>query len=419
MLTRYTTEAMAKIWSDEARYERWREVELAVLAAQVHAGAVPARVLTAATAVPLPRAEHIATVEAEVRHDVVAFLEAWTAPMDDDVAGYVHRHLTSSDTVDTAQGIAIAQATDLIVDAGRGVVRALTRLALEHRDTLCVARTHGQPAALDVVGHRFADFAFAVDRALRHLSSARAGVAVVNISGPVGTGVALPPDLVHNVAETLGLATPATTTQVVFRDATAIWVAALAVLGAVCEAIATDVRLGQHDGVTELFEPRTQTQQGSSAMPHKRNPVAAENLVGIARLLRGYVGPALENVALWQHRDISHSSVERVLLPDAASLCEYALNSTARMIDGLVIDRSAVQANIGRAGVSLVSAHLQAQTQSEGVRRRDAAEAVRERIARGDVAPSMIEMVGAEVLTSPALIAVFENVAALQGRYSR
>jgi adenylosuccinate lyase len=418
VLTRYTSEAMAKIWSDEARYERWRTVELAVLAAQVHAGAVPARVLTAAAAVPVPSAEDIATVEAEVRHDVVAFLDAWSAPMDDDVAGYVHRHLTSSDTVDTAQGIAIAEATDLIVDAGHRVVRALTRRALEHRDTLCVARTHGQPAALDVVGHRFADFAFAVDRALRHLSSARDGVAVVNVSGPVGTGVALPPDLVHHVADALDLTTPQTTTQVVFRDATATWVAALAVLGAVCEAVATDMRLGQHDGVTELFEPRTRTQQGSSAMPHKRNPVTAENLVGIARLLRGYVGPALENVALWQHRDISHSSVERVVLPDAASLCEYALISTARMVDGLAIDESAVRANIDRAGSSLVSSHLQAQAQGEGLRRRDAAEAVRERIARGDVPRSMLEMVGAEVLASPALIAVFEDVAALQDRYS-
>lgn len=418
MLGRYTSDEMAVIWSDATRYERWRQVELAVLAAQVRAGTAPAAVLAAAQGVAAPSPAEVEAVEAEVGHDVVAFLDAWTAEMDVEVAAHIHRHLTSSDIVDTAQACAIALTTDLILAAAQRLVIALANRALEHRYTLCVGRTHGQPAAFDVLGHRFADFAFAADRAVARLKHTRASVAVANISGPVGAGIALPPDIVRDVGDTLRLVIAPTTTQVVFRDSIAAWVADLALLGAVCEAVATDIRLGQHDGIAELAEPRQQGQEGSSAMPHKRNPITAENITGIARLLRGYVGPAFEDVALWQHRDISHSSVERVVLPDAAALCEHALAATARMVDGLVVDEVAIRANIDRAGAILASSRLQAAVQSTGRRRSDAAAVVRDRIAGASVTTEEVESAATEVLQSESLAATFDRLAEIRMRHS-
>lgn len=418
MHSRYTSDAMATIWSDEARYERWRRVELAVLAAQVRAGAAPAEALAAAESAPAPTPAEIDAMEAIVRHDVVAFLDAWTTGMDAAVAGHVHRFLTSSDTVDTAQALALVDATDIILAVGRRLVLALADRALEHRATLCVARTHGQAAALAVVGHRFADLAFAADRALARLVGSRSEVAVINSSGPVGTGIDLPPTVVQDIADTLGLALAPVTTQVVFRDAIAAWVSDLALIGAVCEAVATDIRLGQHDGVAELAEPRQPGQQGSSAMPHKRNPISAENITGIARLLRGYVGPALEDVALWQHRDISHSSVERIILPDAAALCEHALAATGDAVSGVIVDVDALRSNIDRAGGTLASSRLQATLQGGGFRRKDAADAVREHISKGLLTTEALESAATQVLQSEALAATFDRLVELREHYA-
>lgn len=417
MLGRYTSDAMASIWSDSARYGRWRDVELAVLAAQVRHGGAPLSALEAATAVPAPSNAQVEEVEARVRHDLVAFLDAWTDQMNDSTASHIHRDLTSSDIVDTAQAKALAEASDLILAAGTRLVVALTERALEQRTTLCVARTHGQPAAFDVLGHRFADLAFAVDRALTRLVATVPLVAVANISGPVGTGLALPPELVADVASSLGLGVAPATTQVLFRDSIAAWVSDLTLLGAVCEAVATDIRIGQHDGITELAEPRKAGQEGSSAMPHKRNPIAAENITGLARVLRGYVGPSLEDVALWGHRDISHSSVERVVLPDAAAICEHVLTATARVVEGVFVDIGAVRNNIERAGSVLASNRAQTKAQATGLRRAEAAAVVRDRIRESDVSTSDLEEAAAEVLQSQALAAVFERTAALRERY--
>lgn len=416
MIGRYTSDDMAAIWSDGSRYARWREVELAVLAAQVRGNAAPPHVLEEAHGIPAPTEAQVAAAEAEVRHDLVAFIDAWTAAMSPETASHIHRYITSSDVVDTAQAIALAAATALILDAGRRLVIVLADRALEHRTTLCVARTHGQPAAFDVLGHRFADFAFALDRAVTRLSDTQPHVAVANVTGPVGTGVGLPPDLVRDVAGSLGLHVPPTTTQVVFRDATAAWVGDLALLGAVCEAVATDIRLGQHDGVIELAESWAKGQEGSSAMPHKRNPIAAENITGLARLLRGYVGPALEDVALWGHRDISHSSVERVVLPDAAAVCEHVLRSTVRTVEGLVVDRDAVQANIGRAGVLLAAGRAQVLAQEQGLDRRGAAEAVRDRLRDGVMTSVEVDQAATEVLSSRTLFSTFSDLEQLRDR---
>lgn len=417
MLDRYTSEAMAAIWSDAARYSRWREVELAVLAAQVRRGETTQEVLAAARAVPTPSNAEVEEVEAEVRHDLVAFLDAWTVDMDDETASHIHRSLTSSDVVDTAQAIALAGATKLILEAGRRLIVALADRALEHRSTLCVARTHGQPAAFDVLGHRFADLAFATERAVTRLAGTLNLVAAANISGPVGTGVGLPPEVVADAADVLGLGVPPTTTQVVFRDSIAAWVADLALLGAVCEAVATDIRIGQHDGINELAEPHKDSQEGSSAMPHKRNPILVENITGLARVLRGYTGPALEDVALWGHRDISHSSVERVILPDAAALCEHLVMSTAHVAQGLVVDSDAVQANIQRAGALLATSREQVNAQRGGLRRSAAAALVRHRVLEGQIAAEDIDQAATEALESQTLADTFARVARLRQKH--
>lgn len=417
MLGRYTSDAMAAIWSDASRYSRWREVELAVLAARVRCGDAPLSALEAASAVPSPANARVEEIESRVRHDVVAFLDAWTADMDDVTASHIHRGLTSSDIVDTAQAKALNAASNLILAAGRRLVLALIDRAVEHRATLSVARTHGQPAAFDVLGHRFADLAFAADRALARLVHTVPSVAVANISGPVGTGIGLPADLVADIASSLGLGVAPTTTQVLFRDSIAAWVGDLALLGAVCEAVATDIRIGQHDGIVELAEAHHAGQEGSSAMPHKRNPITAENITGLARVLRGYVGPALEDVTLWGHRDLSHSSVERIVLPDAAAVAEQILTSAARAVEGVVVDLNAVRHNVERAGTVLASSRQLAKAQATGLRRSEAAAQVRDQLRIGGVSTLEVEEAAEEVLQSTSLTWTFERVAELREKW--
>lgn len=417
MLSRYTTDEMAAIWSDDARYARWRDVEIAVVQARVACGMTSSEVLDAITRVPTPTAAQVSEIEAEVRHDVVAFLYAWTDQMDPAVAAHIHHGLTSSDIVDTALAIALGNASDLILKQAQQLIVSLADTALEHRDTLCVARTHGQAAAFDVVGHRFADFAFAIDRGMTRLRATQGRLMVANLSGPVGTGAGLPIDLVSRAAEMLSLSLPEVTTQVVFRDTIATWVTNLALLAAVCEAVATDIRIGQHDGVAEVAELTGHAQEGSSAMPHKRNPIGAENVTGLARLVRGYVHPAIESIALWQHRDISHSSVERVVLPDAAALTEHGLRTTTRLVQGLYIDHEQLQGNIRRAGPRLASSRLMIEQLQQGLPRREAAKRVRTIIDSGNYSATAIDDASSEVLTSELLEHTFERVADLRERH--
>lgn len=413
MLSRYSTPEMYTLWSDEARYERWRQVELAVLDARAAAGHIDPATAGAAHDVLAPSPDAVEAEEARVAHDVVAFLDAWTKPMDAGAASHVHRGLTSSDVVDTAQAVAIRDATRLIDDAVRDLIRVACERALEFRNVLCVGRTHGQPAALTVVGHRFADFAQAANRVRQRLQVSIATVAVINMSGPVGTGAGLEPDLVVDIAELLDLALAPVTTQVVFRDGIAAWASDLALLGAICEAIATDVRLGQHDGVNEFHEARLDVQEGSSSMPHKRNPIAAENIIGLARVLRGYVTPTLEDIALWQHRDISHSSTERVVIPDASTLAQSITLRTAKLLSGLRVDHDRVQTNIERAGAQLASADRLTQHMADGLSRADAAARVREELAADDVSLFDLDASATAVLQSAELARTFGHVQAL------
>ncbi|MBE1608698.1 adenylosuccinate lyase [Actinopolymorpha pittospori] len=355
MITRYTSPEMASIFSDENRLRLWWLVELAVIDAYAVEGIVPSEAAAAVRAALLPSVEDVLAREQILQHDLVAFLSAWTRPMPPEMSRWVHRGLTSSDVVDTALALQLTEASDLIEARTDRLVEVLRAHALEHRETVRAGRTHGQVATLDVWGHRVADFALAAVRARRRLRAARHEVAVAKLSGPTGSYLHVPASVEIRAAGSLGLRAVDVATQVVLRDRLANWMCALALLASVCEAVALEVRLGQHGGVREIAEPAARTQVGSSSMPHKRNPVASERICGLARVVRSYVVPVMEGLALWHERDLSHSSVERICVPDAAALTEQIVVATAHVIDGLHVDASQMASTAAAAGAQVAS----------------------------------------------------------------
>jgi adenylosuccinate lyase len=351
MIERYTLPEMGAVWSEAHKYELWCRVETIVLEAHAEAGTVPADVVEPVRRAPAPSPDAVATIEAITQHDVIAFLSAWadqTTPRD--AAAWVHHGMTSSDLLDTALAVQLTEATDLLVAKAGALVAALRDHALEHRATLRVGRTHGVHAEPDVWGHRVADFAFAMARSRDRLVAARAAVGVAKISGAVGTYSNIDPAVEQHVARSLGLRAADVATQVVIRDGISEWVGSLAVLATVCEAIALEVRHGQRTEVRELAEPFGSGQKGSSAMPHKRNPILCERICGVARIVRAQIVPVMEGIPLWHERDISHSSVERIALPDAAIGTDYLLHLTARLVNGLVVDKDRMRTNLDATG---------------------------------------------------------------------
>ena len=351
MIDRYQTPEMRELWSDLARLRRWWRVELAAVRAWEARGDVPpgtADALDAAErAAPLDDAfaERVAAIERETRHDVVAFTRALSERFGEP-ARFVHMGLTSTDVVDTAQNLALVEATDVIAADLDAVRTQLRTLADAHRDTLTIGRSHGVHAEPTTFGLVLLGFDAAAQRDAARLARARDAVGVAMLSGSVGTYAHVPPDVEAHVADALGLTPDPVSTQVVARDRHAELTGALAILGTTIERIALEVRHLQRSEVREAREGFAPGQTGSSSMPHKKNPIASENLTGVARLLRGSVGPALEDVALWHARDISHSSVERVVLPDATTLAAYALRRTATLLERLVIDADRMRANV-------------------------------------------------------------------------
>lgn len=372
MIERYTLPETGGVWSDAHRYELWCRVETLVLSAHATAGTVPADVVEPVRAAPPPTPEAVAEIEAVTQHDVIAFLTAWadnTEPRG--AAAYVHFGMTSSDLLDTALALQLVEASDILLAKADALVAALRDHALAHRSTLRVGRTHGVHAEPDVWGHRVADFAFALARARDRLRRAREAVAVCKISGAVGTYSDIDPSVERYVADELGLRPADVATQVVMRDGVAEWVAALALAATVCEAVALEVRHGQRTEVRELWEPFGHGQKGSSAMPHKRNPIMAERVCGLARIVRAQIVPVMEGVPLWHERDISHSSVERIALPDAATATDYLLHVTARLVTGLTVDVQRMRENLDDThGLIYTSAVLLALVES-GMSRED------------------------------------------------
>jgi adenylosuccinate lyase len=364
---------MGKVWSEAHKYELWCQVETLVLAAQAAAGTVPAEAVEAVRNAKPPTPEAVAAVEAVTDHDVIAFLTAWadnTTPRQ--AAAWVHYGMTSSDLLDTALAVQLTEATDLLAAEASRLVAALREHGLAHRGTLRVGRTHGIHAEPDVWGHRVADFAFAMARSRDRLLRARDAVAVGKLSGPVGTYSNIDPAIEATVMAELGLRPADVATQVVSRDGIAEWISAVAVAASVCEAIALEIRHGQRTEVRELAEPFRAGQKGSSSMPHKKNPVRSERIAGLARIVRGYVTPVTEGIALWHERDISHSSTERIALPDAAIALDYLLYLTTSLIEGLVVDRDRMLANLESTGGLIYTSSILLELVGSGMSREDA-----------------------------------------------
>ena len=373
MIERYTLPEMGRVWSEARKYELWCQVETLVLEVHAEAGVVPADCVEPVRRATPPTPEAVAEIEAVTQHDVIAFLSAWadnTEPRE--AAAYVHFGMTSSDLLDTALALQLVEATDIILAKADALVAALRDMGMTHKDTVKVGRTHGIHAEPTTWGHRVADLAFAMARSRDRLRRAREAVAVAKISGAVGTYSNIDPSVEREVATRLGLTPAPAATQVVIRDGVAEWVSALAVIATVCEAFALEVRHGQRTEVRELWEPFGKGQKGSSAMPHKKNPIASERIAGLARIVRAQVVPVMEGIPLWHERDISHSSTERIALPDAAIGTDYLLNLTTRLVKGLVVDADRMRHNLESSGGLIYTSTVLLELVEGGLSREDA-----------------------------------------------
>ncbi len=349
MIPRYSTPEMDAVWSDTARFARWLEVEL--LATEAHAafGLVPVDdALQCRSRAPITDEVFVQAVldrEAITDHDVAAFVDVVQAAIGPPASSWIHYGLTSSDVVDTAGCWALRDAADLLIDASTDLLRTLVELSRRHRDTVMIGRTHGIHAEPTTFGAKVALWALQLDRDRTRLRAARESVAVMKLSGAVGTYSNIPPDVERFVGDALGLE-PVAATQVVARDRHAEYLYACASVGATCELVAVELRHLQRTEVREVQEGFKPGQKGSSAMPHKRNPISAETISGLARVLRSNLSAGLQDVALWHERDISHSSVERIILPDSSQLAYYVMKRLRRLLDGLLVFPERMQANL-------------------------------------------------------------------------
>jgi len=350
VISRYTRPEIGAVWTDEARMEAWRQVEVAACEEIEGPTAEDLEGIRAATF----SVDAVNEREKVTDHDMAAFVDVLSA-----TAGpggrWIHFGLTSSDVLDTALALQVRSAGEIVLRGARELRSSLVARAREQRDTLCVGRTHGVHAEPTTFGVKLAGFAFEADRNLHRLERAFEQAAVGAISGAVGTYAATSPDFERRVLERLGLRAEEVSTQVVARDRHAELVSAIALAGAGLERLATEIRHLQRTEVREVEEPFRAGQKGSSAMPHKRNPIVSERMTGIARLLRGYAQASVENVALWHERDISHSSVERVTLPDATILLDYAQSLAVRVVTGMTVHADRMQANLDATHGALYS----------------------------------------------------------------
>ncbi|MEU6826033.1 adenylosuccinate lyase [Streptomyces atriruber] len=369
MIPRYTLPEMAELFSDQSRYATWVRVEILATEAQVRLGRVPQEALQDMRRARVPLAHRIAEIEKERDHEVLSFLAAYCEDIPESSARWVHLGMTSYDLVDTALGHTLARATDLLSAAGRRLRRTLVARAQEHWDTLMVGRTHGIHAEPTTFGHKLAGYAFAVDRSLYRLAAARAAVAVGTVSGSVGTYALIDPSVEEHVCQALGLGIEPAPSQVVARDRHAQLVQAVAAMGACVEQIALELRLLQRTEVAEVEEQRAGAYQGSSAMPHKRNPTTSERLCGLARLLRGYATTALEDVALWHERDLAHQSVERVILPDSLAVAHFQATRAEELVAGLHVHPDRMRAALDRTHGLIHSSAVLVELLGEGTER--------------------------------------------------
>jgi adenylosuccinate lyase len=406
VIERYTRPEIGAVWTDEARMEAWRQVEVA--ACEEMSGPSPGdlEAIRAATFT----VEAVKERERVTDHDVAAFVDVLSASAGEG-GRWIHYGLTSSDVLDTALALQIKRAGEIILPGARELVAALAERAHEHVDTLCVGRTHGVHAEPTTFGVKLAGFAFEAQRNVERLERAFEQASVGALSGAVGTYAATSPDFELRVLGRLGLGAERVSTQVVPRDRHAELLSAVSLAGAGLERFATEIRHLQRTEVREVEEPFRAGQKGSSAMPHKRNPIVSERITGIARLLRGYATASVENVALWHERDISHSSVERVTLPDATILIDYAQSLALRVVRGMTVHADRMLSNLEMTHGALYSQRALLALVESGRSRDEAYRIVQENAQRAwDTGVEFRELL-AEAAPSLDLDAVFDPTA--------
>ena len=381
MIPRYTRDEIGAVWSQERKLDCWLRVELAATEAWAEEGVVPPADAAACRERAAFTVEAVNEREKVTNHDVAAFVDVVSESIGES-GRWLHYGLTSSDVLDTALALQLAEAGEIVVAGARAYRDALVAKAREHAETLCVGRTHGIHAEPSTFGLRLASFAFEADRNLARLTDAFEQLRVGKLSGAVGSYASVPPTVERRVMDQLGLGREDASTQVVPRDRHAVLLARIGIAGGGLERFATEIRNLQRTEVREVEEPFAARQKGSSAMPHKRNPITAERITGLARVLRGYSQVGLENIALWHERDISHSGAERVVLPDATIALDYMQHLASRIADGMIVRADRMRENLELTHGALFSQRALTALVESGMKRDDAYRLVQESAQR-------------------------------------
>lgn len=371
MIPRYSRKEMARIWKPENKFRIWLEIETLASEKMAEMGLIPQEVPAAMREKGNFEITRIDEIEKETRHDVIAFLTN-VAEYVGEPARWVHQGMTSSDVLDTTLSVQLMQSCELLEKDLESLLKALKKRAIEHKKTLCIGRSHGIHAEPTSFGLKLASHYAAFKRALERLQRAKEEISVCAISGPVGTFASIPPDVEHYVADKMGLVPETISTQIIPRDRHALFAVTLGIIASSIENISVEIRHLQRTEVREAEEFFAKGQKGSSAMPHKRNPILTENLTGLARIVRANVIPALENITLWHERDISHSSVERTLLPDSCIALDFALTRLTNVIEKLTVYPQAMRANLDRLGGLHFSQTILLALTQNGLSREDA-----------------------------------------------
>jgi len=405
MIPRYSRPAMVKIWEPETRFQIWFEIEAHATDALAELGVVPREAARAIWEKGAFEVDRIDAIEAEVKHDVIAFLTN-VAEHVGEPARFMHQGMTSSDVLDTCLAVQLSRAADILLADIDGLLAVLERRAFEHKLTPTIGRSHGIHAEPTTFGLKLAQAYAEFARNRERLEAARKDVATCAISGAVGTFANIDPRVEAYVAEKMGLAVEPVSTQIIPRDRHAMFFATLGVIASSVERLATEVRHLQRTEVLEAEEYFSPGQKGSSAMPHKRNPVLTENLTGLARMVRGYVTPALENVALWHERDISHSSVERMIGPDATVILDFALARLTGVFDKLLVYPERMQKNLDRMGGLIHSQRVLLALTQAGISREDSYRIVQRnamKVWESEGALSLLDLLRADPQVTAAL----------------
>lgn len=371
MIQRYTREEMGNIWELQNKYRKWLEVEIAACEAWADLGEMPHEALETIKAKAGFDLERIDEIESTVKHDVIAFLTSVAEHVGPE-SRYIHKGLTSSDILDTALALQMRDAADIVIIDIGNLLEILKKQAFNHKETICIGRSHGIHAEPMTFGMKFALWYEEMKRNLDRVSRAKEIISVGKLSGAVGTFSNIPPEIEGKVLSRLGLKPEPVATQVVQRDRHAEFLTTLSIVAGSVEKIAVEIRHLQRTEVLEAEEPFSKGQKGSSAMPHKRNPIGSENLSGLARIVRSNAVAALENIPLWHERDISHSSVERVIIPDSTILTNYMLNRLGRILDGLNLYPEKMEANMAGSFGLYNSQRVMLALTDKGVTREDA-----------------------------------------------